>query len=402
MFTNFDKVFFKKKEVGNQIPSEVIEVLNDDLPDGLVYQEVENGTLVAISKEDLEMTISGFSIEMPDDFPIPLEEKPTLGDLLDFMYRTQRDVELKLSNNKISVNGALIDIDKLISFPILKNNVRDFKLLIRPQAFPNPTKLSIRGNGIEKEVLFKRKPYADMKKILVESIGKEAFETSYILDEKTHQLTFNFKIVSENATNIEQIIEALKLYQAFLTGNIEFAGQMLPNNQDNELERESIAESILFWTKILELERRLNVSFNPKSSITREDLILLEQLYRSFIENKPFRERSDISSFSMDLFPGGDIEQLLGTEDMTFQYIQNSVVRLLDVEIYVSSIVGLFDFKVTGIKYVNSEKSKCKMFIEPLQGKEMYSSTLLFENEEEAKSFKDLSMLREAERIILK
>ncbi|MEC2078633.1 abortive infection system toxin AbiGii family protein [Metabacillus fastidiosus] len=403
MFVNFENAFFKKKELDKKIPQEIINSLSENLPAGFVYTDFGNGAVGIKPKEDSKINFKG-KIEIPDN--LPKNFKPsTLNELLEFIYRTQQDLKIKLDEDKnITINGVKFGIDKLVSFPLQEIELRDnaeFKIIPRP--FQPPFNISLEGNGIKKIFLIQRQPYADMHISQFKSVDNSAFEISYLLYESEDRLQFNFNLNIDNAKNVQESIHAFKLYEACIKGEVKICGESFPIPELVESEEESIHETIIFWEKVLKLEDFLQVKFTPKSKLMIEEVYQVEKLYKSLIEKEPFKEYINLKDMTFNKYEGVDTDSLVGMKDLTFQFIETSKIELLGVELDLHSISAYFDFIITDIQPLHSDNDKIKIIVTPMEGKKIYKSTLQYMSKEEVLEYQnqhfDISKLQNANLI---
>ncbi|MEE6450515.1 abortive infection system toxin AbiGii family protein [Gottfriedia acidiceleris] len=403
MFANFEKAFFKKNELDKKIPNEILNSLSENLPEGFIYTNIGNGA-AGISPLSGEVKLQGLNVVLPTDLPGNFKPQ-NAKELMEFMYRTQRQMKMQLEeNNYIRINGTSFKIDEFINFPLTDELLTQSEFYMVPQPFQPPFEIILEGNGIFKNITIQRQPYEDLHRSLFKSIGKNAFDISYIIDEESHHLQFNFKLNIENAKNAEEVYEALNLYISCISGGIKLNGEVLPNPSRIETEEESILQIIKFWEKVLDLQDYLKVEFIPETQTEHEDVILVEELHKSLIEKKPFRNNININELTVNGVHGTNINDLIGVEGLSFQFIQKTSLTLLGIDLELYSIVGFFDFKVCSIEPINKEKFNFKLKIEPINGKKIYQSILHFSSEEEASEYrvssKDISELQNAKQIV--
>ncbi|HGA1022319.1 TPA: abortive infection system toxin AbiGii family protein [Bacillus cereus] len=401
MFANFENAFFKQNKINTGIAKEILDSLSDKLPEGFSYEDLGNGA-VGITSTDRTITFKGLKIVIPQD--LPKNFTPTnLRELLDFMYRIQRPLKLeKNEETRILLSNQEFKPDELIYFPFRENQlVEDGEWIIPPKPFSPPFELTLEGNGIAKEFLIQRQPYPDLQKSLFQSINQSPFETSYIIDEIEGQLEFNFKIDLDNINTVDEILENLKLYQACITGEIKLNGSVIsiPTTPEarNENEIKSIEQTIIIWEKVLALQSKLNVDFKPNSKLETDEVILIEELYRTLIENKPFKEFIVMDEMSFTNYSGKNINELLEIEGLSFQFRELSTVRLLNVTLELPSIVGFFNLKA--YDFIKTEK-KLTLLVKPIENKGIFRSIIYFPSEQEAEAFElDLNEFYHAETI---
>ncbi|CAK6472695.1 hypothetical protein BFRIG_01890 [Peribacillus frigoritolerans] len=401
MFADFEKAFFKKNEMDKKIPKEIVQSLSENLPKGFKYTDIGKGA-VGITPIAPELKLQGLSMELPKDFP---KEISTIDELTEYLYRTQKQVRLKPDkNNCITLNDKTFKVNEFINFPLNERVGEEFEFSMVPHPFQPPFLITIEGNSIKKEFTIQRQPYADMNKSLFKSINYSAFEISYVLDEVEQTLHFNFKLNIEGADSLQEAIDVLKLYQSFIKGEVKLNGEGLPSPSIiSQSEEQSILETIKFWEKASALQSKLNIKFVPDSQTERKDVILIEELYHCLINNKPYKKYIKINDLTLNGTGDFDVNDLINVEGLSFQFIENSRVSVLGVELELYSIVSFFDFAVKDL--IKEDKSQYKLIIQPIAGKKMYQSVFHFCSMEEAsfyqKNMSDINELQHAKVITI-
>ncbi|MCW6059813.1 hypothetical protein LAV35_03415 [Clostridium sporogenes] len=395
MFSNFKKAF-KSNEVSQNIPEEIIESLNKELPEGFQYANIGEGVCAINSVED-KFDLSA-KIEMPSD--LPSDFKPsTIQDVMEFAYRSQRRFKIIPNENGcININGKEINVNDIIKYPFEK--IINNELFISPRPFDNPFCLSIEGNYIKKNFLIQRQPYEDMNKSFFKNVNNESINLKYLIDEKIKSMKINFSIDIEKAKSINEVIESLKLYYAFIKKDIKINGIKLSEIENkNNKENENILKTIDFWEEVYSVEKKLNASFNPRIPIKRNDAYVIKKLYRSLIEKKPYKEYIDMNEIEIVAEKIGDIK--IGSQ-LEITSIQQSKIEFSEDKFELFDIVGLFGFQISDIKIVNKEKNKYKLLIEPIKDEKIYMSTQHFIKLEEAQDhIKDIEKLKNADLIVM-
>ena len=96
-----------------------IECLNDELPEGLYYEEAEEGFYV-VTSDTGKINISGIELDLTDEQKNILGEKALRKDVLEFSYNSQQQINFKLSNpGHITLNGKEITLDEWMYNPFL-------------------------------------------------------------------------------------------------------------------------------------------------------------------------------------------------------------------------------------------------------------------------------------------
>jgi hypothetical protein len=378
MFADFDKAF-KRNNQKISIPSEVVTSLSENLPKDFKYIDIGEGAC-AILADSSEMNMS-LSIEIPQDY------KPkSMSELIEFMYRAQR--ELRIVPDKdgyITINGSKFLLNELIKFP-LGGDLVESVLYITPEPFQPPFKVTLEGGGVAKDVFIQRQPYPHMDKSSFKSTEDSIVDISYVLDEVNKNIKFTFGINIEKSHSAREIIDNIKLYQACITGRAVFAGMDFSNYVSSNADEE-LSKTIDFWGKIDILEQILKIRFYLDFPITDDDALWVEKLYKSFFENKAYKQYGKVDKITTVVTDGLDIDSIIKPEGLMFGLIQRSELNIWGVTLELFDVVAMFDFKVTAVILLDDEKKEYELIIESVEGKNMYTSIRHFLNKTDADVF---------------
>ncbi|GAB3042357.1 abortive infection system toxin AbiGii family protein [Virgibacillus ainsalahensis] len=403
MFANFEKAFFKNNEIEEKLPEEVIKSLSEQLPDGFAYTSIGSKAVGVTVQNSPELKVGGLKFVLPED--LPKDFKPsTTNEILEYIYRTQQKLRLKPDENKnITINETKFKIDDMIKYPLEEKEFENIEMYAVPEPFRSPFKITLYGDGVSKDLFIQRQPYKDMHKSLFKNIDNNGLVIIYIVDEIENEIQFRFDLNIEDAKNVQEAIESLKLYYSCLRGTIKVNDYPLPKIDVDDSEIESIFETIKFWEKVIKVEETLSLKFTPKAQIMVSDVTIIEELYRSFVEKKPYKEYVDINSFSLEGHEGMDIKDLLETKGLMINFIISSEIEVFDEVYNLHSVVCYFDFRITDVKSVNQNKTKFVLTIQPFKDRKIYQSTIHFKSEEDAKSYQtnsfDINELQHAETL---
>ncbi|PYF07221.1 abortive infection system toxin AbiGii family protein [Ureibacillus chungkukjangi] len=383
MFINFDKVFFNENN-SNQVPKEVIEALTDKLPNGFKYETLEGGALV-LNPTTQGIKIGGLKIDYTDPIFEDFVPKDN-AEALEYLYRAQRNLQIKLNDEDgLFINDKFFSMSDVIKLPLVESIKGEHQISIIPEPFQPPFELKLETEDINEKFMVQRMPLADMNKLKFESIDEGSFKISYIIDEKKKTFNFNFKIQFDKIISTLDMLNALKLYYGCLTNNFIINGHEINNNRFNEEEAKSVSKNIEIWKKILSLESKLNVNFIPEIGLDKEDVIIIEKLYRSLIENMPYKEFITLNNFSMNRV--GSIEKLhevLGKEGIMFSLTNEVEINLLGIQLKLYQLAYLFDLIVIDLE---EENDNIKLITVAPKGKKTYQSVKFYLNESEIEIF---------------
>ncbi|MEC0091509.1 abortive infection system toxin AbiGii family protein [Paenibacillus macquariensis] len=375
MFANFRDAFKKDKQEIS-VPKEILDYLNSKLPKNFKYAKGPEGAAILTTTNNREMQME-ISVAPYND------ELKTAEEIMEYAYRTQQ--EIPLENSSLTINGKKFDFTDLIKFPLTANQEMQ-EFIIAPEPFPPSFVITLQGGAIDKQVMVERKPYADMHKILYGSVQDEAFTVSYVLDELKGMMKFNFNINIDKAKSIKEIIESLTLYDAFQKGSAKISGYPFPEADKSDLDNKENLESLKFWNMVYELEKKLGVSFVPELPLSQDDAMWFSKLYRSLIDETPFKQYVKMDKFSS---PDAHLFKKALEEDqrISINYIQKSELIIMAVSLTIFQAIGIFNFVLKEVIDTQQKKS-ADILIEPADDTGIYTSTRIFLNVDEAKTFK--------------
>jgi len=383
MFIDFNKVFLNKSN-SDHVPKEVIDALTNQLPEGFEYGLLDNRAL-ALTPLSEHKEIGGLKMDFNDPIFGDFVPKDT-AEALEYLYRTQNPLTLNLADNKgIYINNHFFKMSDVIKFPLEEITTRNHTVSIKPQPFKPPFELKLETPNVTELFLVQRVPYADMNKLKFESINDGSFKISYIIDEKQEKFKFNFKIQFDKVVSSMDMLNALKLYYACLTGDFKLHGHKIKYKNYNEEEANSVLQNIELWKKILSIEEKLDVKFIPNIGLDIDDEIIIAKIYRSLIENKPFKEFVTINDFTMGKVEDPNtLEDILGKDGISFSLTNEVEINLLGVNIRLFKLTYLFNLIVTD--YEVSE-DKFKLLTEAPKDEKTYQAIKFYLNESDIQIF---------------
>jgi len=304
MLVKFDDVFNKQNQMQIIAPKMLLDYLNSIAPTGTKYKFTSDGVFILepIFGEN-EYTIEGLTIENDLELRNKLGSEYSTENIIKYSYNTQIPIRFKtMHNDKISINGTKITLDKTIIDPkkrqrYVKGSARFFLI---PSSFPPPHKITLGNGEISRDIILERIPNDSLHEISFRSISEEYFVFRNDYNEKTRSLKFNFTVNLSKATRIIDYVEVFSLYKAFFDGTIQINGVRIGELKYKK-SKNNFTEGVLqFWTKVLEIESKLSLNFNPQNHrVTNKDFRTVEELYQTMVRKEPIRLSSKIESFSL-------------------------------------------------------------------------------------------------------
>nr|WP_308545539.1 abortive infection system toxin AbiGii family protein [uncultured Lachnoclostridium sp.] len=403
MFTNFKAAFKDKPLYETEIPEPILKMINEPLPQGFKYVNVEDG--FCRIETDGEFHLAAKNIKLPEKAKLVLPAKFNMDELWSYLYNTQQKAEiLPDENGDYLVNGKKIKANELVKAP-LKNNIvcESTRFYLVPPEFPKPHEIVIGTQKEKRKIRICRQSHESITEIKFTTVDEGAFELSFIFDSITDKINFSITMTEKHAQNIESIIFANNFFNAILSGEGYIAGIKLPINALYK-EKLKSEEEIKFWKTAYKLEEIFNVKFNPNEDITLDLLNSVKLLECCFIDKKPFRKYEKYENVTGSCHTEySKTENMVGKE-MYFEMSAESSIQIFEVKLNIYQVIGIFNAVIKSQQL--PEENACGKFVLELEAKEgspMYSGNMLFLNEEDMSKFREntehIEQLKNAQEI---
>jgi hypothetical protein len=354
----------KPQEGARKIPASVISELNRDLPQGytFIYDE-ERGQLIVKgssgTKEKMEVEINLEEEGIPKDIPSDR--------VMDYIFRTQKTIHLR--NARIEKKGKTLFLRDFDIDPITgKGKSERSNIVLVPQAFPEAAPMQIEtSDGIKKDILFKRQPYASLDASLFSNVSFPALKMEWIVPDKKYKNDSNGKKSETPATVkisvnvklakcVDEAIAALKIFRDYINGTLILQGKKIGKNIEQEigLDINKINELISYWSDIKKLEDILGVSFNPQEELHDNNKQICLELLTMFVQGNDVVYKEPFSHFHIGKMGNGDVElkeeDLLGKENVCFSFTNGPEhYKIYGVDIELHEAIVMLGLKVDQI-----------------------------------------------------
>ncbi|MCC0762731.1 hypothetical protein IR151_06940 [Clostridioides sp. ES-S-0006-03] len=378
MFANFNKTFKKEKF---RIPNSVLaEISKRSLPKGINYIHVDNGVCVV----DEDFSNIELKLENPSGF-----EGNTTQELLEYSYRNQEPIKIK--DGRIKLDENILKLNNLVCLPFEKEEkAKNFFLI--PSQF-REFKIFIESNNYKKKILMKRQKYNDKEKQVFKNINDDSFVISYIIDNSMNNITFDININLDKSKDSKEAIMNLNIYKDFLNGIININDFVLEAKvKINKKEIRAVKSMISFYERILELEKIININIKPLHTIYSNDLINIEKLYRSFFENKPYKEYINLNEIEMTFdkkIDENELDKKLNEDtNSIIQFCNTEGINLLKTDLEFDSITCFGNISIEDVELISEDEVYIyKIKIKNYRDKRIYKSTIHFKNELEREKY---------------
>ncbi len=387
MFVDFNKVFNQKPQTELRIPDAMVEHLNSTLPDGVRYVADDNGNC-HIDFENDSITIGGLIFKPTDEHKKVLGKNFTHDDVLKYSYNAQKPIPLEFKKfGYITLNGEEFPIERLSFKPYNPIKFISGTFFMHPHPFPKPIKLAVGCEKYSYELFFNRIPNESIDIISFESEKEKPLYIKYSLNETTEILSFSISFNLSYAKTILEIVKATSIYNAFVDGKGYLNGHPLLADVNKTKIKKYDVDSIAFWEKVLQIEKILNVQFNPpQEDVDYETLYLVETLYQNLIQKVPVRKNKKLNSVdgNWDKADEKTIRESIG-KPLYFEFQATTHCSLFDVDFDLPCTVGIFNAKISDY---SKKKGKASLLLEnESEEKQMYVSSQIFLTQESLQEY---------------
>lgn len=385
MFSNFKDAFIRKPQFTSKLPQAVLETVSRSLPEGFRYVEDHDGFCRLDCDGALEITPS--SVRLPAE-AAPLFEalgKITMNEVSAYAYNSQTQIELVPDKNGFFVvNGKRIKMDDFVVAPLKNTQLREGHMYVCTSPFPPAFEIEVGGNGYGLKLLVQRQPINSIAEVKISTIGDSPLKVSYTLDPYAQRMQFTISI--NNSSSAYEMLAAREIFNAYINGKGTLCGAPIESRDDNK-NKLIPEESILFWHRVVEVEKALKVQFDVSQEIAIDDVKTVDILHRSFAENRPYKEYLKDTT----LRGVGDMKSNILCEDgkpkdneILFEYVEGVEVHLFGVTLQLYALVDVFGGRVSEMSSAPAGATG-DFFVKvvPVEGKRMYSSTQFFLDEKQ-------------------
>lgn len=373
MCANFRKAFENKNM---SVPDSILKQLEKDLPDGFKYKSLNDGVCIMIP-DDINKIIKKESFILPKE----LEDK-NIKEILQYSYSSQEPLKLKES---IPLDDSILEIKDMLKFPFRAEEVSLGEIVLVPSPF-HEFDLELSGNGVKKNIIIKRQKSKNTNKIIFKRVDSIDLDFSYILDLESSNINFSININFEKCTSIEELIVNLKLYKSFGDGTIKIFGIDIAKKGHDfkvNIDKNALDSIIDFYEKLLKITKLINIDIKPKSSIDNEDIYCVEELYRTLIDNKPYKEYIQMNKLNITMLNELDKDLILNKKGFAFHSSCKYECDILGYSIELPSIIAIYNIIVTDVKMLNSDKYiDYELDTSNIKGKKIYKSCMHFKDKD--------------------
>ena len=411
MIGKFYESFGKEKDETQELPKEVIDILNSMLPGNFMYMPDESGRYRAVPRPDkilegIKLTTQfGFDEEKDAELIKKLKRIPR--DKWDaYFYRTQMRVPIK--NARIGDEEKKIPIEELSRDPLSDGEVLFTDGFMQAYAFPDPIKMIFESpEGDFAEIGIQQQAYDSLTEIKFinldfPALKIELFQYSPLVDdadEGAHtstnkQIVVNYSVTPSNAESVKDAVTALHLFRGLFNGTTKVNNNIVsPEGSKEKVDSKKIEDAIAFWETALKIEEKLNVRFNPKAECPEEDIRFFTELQTCLIDGKAIVWRHPFDHFHVGGFhpaqEGVSFEDFIGKDAIRYEFLEGPIpATLLGAEFDLYSRTEMQDFIITNIEWDDEKKERAEVYISDVPDKQ-WRLTRLYMTEADMEEFRE-------------
>ncbi|SFH91500.1 Putative abortive phage resistance protein AbiGii toxin [Pseudobutyrivibrio sp. OR37] len=406
MFSDFNSVFQDEQIFDGNVSSALQKAIDSDLPEGLTYSKVTDD-FFAVTSTSGETNIT-FKVEIPEKAKKALKNVSdiTSQTIAEYLYNSQTALNIiGDSNHCIDLNGNKIPIEKIGSYPFSNIEIKEARMFLMPPPMNEVIELKIGDGNIKKDLILLRQPNDSVYERKYVSDKTSCFQFTYYIDpEHIENIRFAFDISSENANSATDMLESYQLINAICDNRLHINEHHLVVNNTPNMKKIPL-NIIKFWKRVVSLENHLNKRFTVNKGIKTIDARNVNSLYRSLIDNNPFR--IDCDSVSLD---GHDLSKdfvrgLIGNNENYIEFVEKKRIEVLGVDIEVIILSGIFNARLCEEESIlDYDNNIFKLKLIGKEGKQLYESKIYFLPDDveidESKALKSHEhLLKDAEKI---
>ena len=227
--------------------------------------------------------------------------------------------------------------------------------------------------------MVQRQAINSITKVKIGTVSKSALDVNYTLEPKVEgKLTLNITMCPSSSAY--ETLAAKEIFNAFIRGEGTLCGATIRSNEKN-IANTVPDEVIRFWHQIVDVEKTLDIKFDVTKEMTFDDIKIIKELHRCFVEGMPFKTYLNENTLrGIGEFMHDSIE--IGKE-ILFEYTESGQFDLLGATIKCYKLIGIFGGAVNEIQEPQ-EGTSGEFFVRmrPVEGKKMYSATQYFRDED--------------------
>lgn len=392
MMTDFYRVFGDDADVDSRIPREILDELNKELPENLMYMQDDNGDCKVVLRpeffsERINLTTQ-FALDPEKDSALRAKLKIIPRENWDqYFYRLQKRIPVK--NVKLGNDHQQIPLEWMVGNPLHEKKSELVECVMYPSEFPDPIEMLFEcENGESVSVSFRQQPYDSFTEIKFSNINFPALQIDMFLyspladqeeeDARTnqkHPVSVTYSVTPTKADSVSDAVKALHIFSGLFAGTTKVNGQiMISEEAQKNFDQEKMEDVIAFWTTAQKLEERLKVRFRPDAKFPMDDSRFFAELDTCLLQKKQIVWRHPFDSFHVNHFKvaddGKDVNSIIGSGSVSMQFMEGPIsAELLGAEFEIYSQTTMSDMVVTNIQWEDETRQCGEVYITDAPGK---------------------------------
>ncbi len=289
-----------------------------------------------------------------------------------FLEAIRKATEEGIPSEVDGISGISVSVkDGDNQFPLQQHDIVT-KLMV----FPCETSVeqSVETDCGERILRFRRKELKD--KFVLQNVDGKGADYKIVYDLKAKNINVTYKAEYDQADDLDEMID---YYNAlFYFSKKLFRSDVKDEDVDNVLNH--FISSILYFERLKEIGKKLNVSILPKDidKIDDEDLFI-EKVYFSLIDNRHIRSNRKVTSMNNVHFPN---DKRPREEAMVVTYLEKGRLLLLENEIDIYIVNMAFNLVID--KEEKEDDGSSKLFFKDDENNPMYIVSRIFLDKKQA------------------
>ena len=295
MLGNFQKMFIDKPNTNVNIPSGILESLAYNLPAGFSYTDVGEGFCVLKIPDGTQikgrLRLEGASIEN-------LKKCKNFDDFVSYAVNIQKPIQLLPSEDGYYYIGDKpFSFEQFIKCPLKDLILKDGVIQYVPQKFEYELKMPMSVDEKKELVILKRVPFDSLKQLKFVSEENRGIVISVLVSVESPTMKINVATDFSNAGSVQNVCNSIFWFNSFANGKVKIFNELV--NENNEANITPYDNEVVdFWKQLLAIEKKFDVSFDVSNGVYERDVISVGELYRSLVDNKPFRKDEMITNLT--------------------------------------------------------------------------------------------------------
>lgn len=384
MLGNFKKMFIDKPNTSVNIPSGILESLSYNLPTGFSYTDVGEGFCVLKIPDGTQikgrLRLEGASLEN-------LKKCKNFDDLLSYAVNIQKPIQLLPSEDGYYyIGGEPFKFEQFIKCPLKDLILKDGVIQYVPQKFEYELKMPMSVDEKKELVILKRVPFDSLKQLKFVSKESRGVVISVLVSVESPTMKINVATDFSNAGSVQNVCNSIFWFNSFAKGKVRIFNELVNKNNEANLTPYD-EDAVDFWKQLLTIETIFDVSFDVSNGVYERDVINVRELYRSLVDNKPFRKNEMITNLTAydESKTTEEMEKFIGKE-LFFRFLKEEETIVMGVRLDFVGVKYIFGTKIKSFEYEKESKNYC-FVLEPTENGIPYTATQYFISKTELEDF---------------